>query len=75
MSVLSVSVLKCFLSELIPSVLLLSTSVWRILLMSGLNLSVSLASVSLVNPIGVYLKCFPTSYAGSIQYLFLLVSV
>ena len=34
--------------------------------MSGLNPSVSLASVCLVNPIGVCLKCFPTSYAGSI---------
>ena len=34
--------------------------------MSELNPSVFLASVCLVNPIGVCLKCFPTSFAKSI---------
>ena len=55
MSVFSVSVSKCFLSELFPSVFLLSLSVQRILLVSELNPSVSLASVCLLNPIDVYL--------------------
>ena len=54
---------------LISVVLFLSVSVWRICwCLSGLNLSVSLASVFPVSSVSVCLKCFPTSFAGSFLY-------
>ena len=47
----------------------LSVSVWRTCwCLSGLNLSVSLASVFSVSSVSVCLKCFPTSFARSFLY-------
>ena len=62
----------CLLGTLLADLLIsvvpfLSVSVWRTCwCLSGLNLSVSLASVSPVSPVGVCLKRFPTSFAKSV---------
>ena len=55
------------LSELVLTVSFLPMSVRRNLLMSvWTELACFLASIFLVSSIGVCLKCFPTSFAGSV---------